>query len=117
MNKLLWREDMKTISYVALTAWICIAGTLYGTMWVMNKIRIEDSTVAAAENINRLIEIDQQLKQGDITGARDSIGYFLDRQLRVAQSCDYKQCISPVKERVQESVNSAENYQRIRNAP
>lgn len=102
---------------MALTAWICIAGTLYGTMWVMNKIRIEDSAIAAADNLVRLIEIDMALKQGDISHARESIGYFIDHHLRVAQSCDYKQCISPVQEQVQRAINSAENYQKTRNEP
>jgi hypothetical protein len=110
-------RKMKTISYVALTAWICIAGTLYGTMWVMNKVRIEDSTLAAAENLDRLVEIDRLIKRGEVKEARDSLNYFIEFQIKVSQRCGYMECISPVKDHVSEAIENAIAHQKYRNVP
>ena len=108
---------MKTISYVALTAWICIAATLYGTMHVMNKIRIQDSTEAASENLNRLVEISGLIESGDVTAAGDSIERFIEFQLSVARLCDYNECISPVKDHVKDAIDHASQYMSVKKKP
>ena len=84
---------------------------------MMNKIRIEDSTLAAAENLNRLVEIDRFLKNGEVKEARDSLNYFIEFQLKVAQRCDYKECISPVRDHVNEAIENAIAHQKSRYAP
>lgn len=101
---------MKNLSYSIIAIWISFAVSAYGTMYVMNKIRIADSTQSAAESIESLVRIGLLLEENGSSEVKKEVEFELYRLLRLAQGCDYDQCLSPIDKRVESAINAANNY-------
>jgi len=101
---------MKTITYLAFTAWISIAVSVLGTMYVMSKIRTEDATRFAARNIETLLHVNHLIDEAKLMEARAKLRVFLEAQPHIAQRCDYNVCVSPIPEDVTTAIQHAKLY-------
>lgn len=109
---------MKTISYIAFTAWISISFTAYFTLTVMNKIRVEDAASNAAKNIEIVLPILRSLETGNIDGSEKALRYFLERQTNVAGRCgEYGVCNRITPPKTEEIIEQGQNYLSARFTP